>query len=258
LRGRGREPSDAGGSRRIANDAAMRELSLRTAGAWCAILLVAGFIIGIVLMATNGVQVLIPETGKDGLDWIADVDDAGNWFVAGAAIVVFAGLFGVVAFLGFYDALRDAGPLLILAPVVGVAGFVLVTISHATPIAIAVELVPDYTTADEATRASLTTTFDTLAQFCLLMNYFGDILIWGVTTPLFAIAVLQTRAVPRWIGWVGLFSAAVAGWLGLLSPVVSMIEEISTLGFFAFFIFMASMGVALLRSPAADQLPDSP
>jgi hypothetical protein len=39
---------------------------------------------------------------------------------------------------------------------------------------------------------------------------------------------------------------------------VSIIEEISTLGFFAFFIFMASMGVALLRRPAADQLPDSP
>jgi hypothetical protein len=30
--------------------------------------------------------------------------------------VVFAGLFGLVAFLGFYDALRHAGPLMIIAP----------------------------------------------------------------------------------------------------------------------------------------------
>jgi hypothetical protein len=246
----------AGGTRRIAKESAMRNLSLRTAGAWSALVLVAGFVIGIVFMASSGVQVLIPETGKDGLDWIADVNDAGNWFVAGAAIVVFAGLFGVVAFLGFYDALRDAGPLLILAPVVGVAGFVLVTISHATPIAIAVELVPDYAAANETARASLAATFDTLVEFCLLMNYFGDILVWGVTTPLFAIAVLQTRAVPRWIGWVGLLSAAVAGWLGLLSPVFSVIDEISTIGFFAFFIFMAAMGVALLRGQTRPQLQE--
>ena len=58
----------------------------------------------------------------------------------------------------------------------------------------------------------------------LLMNYFGDILIWGVTTPLFALAVLNTGVVPRWIGWVGLVSAFFAGWLGLLSPVSSIVE----------------------------------
>jgi hypothetical protein len=42
--------------------------------------------------------------------------------------------------------------------------------------------------------------------------------VWGVTTPLFAIAVLKTSAAPRWIGWVGIVSAVFAGWLGLLSP----------------------------------------
>ena len=107
----------------------MKGVSLVTVGAACAVVTVVGFIVGIALMATNGVQVLIPETGQEGLDWIADVDDAGNFFVAGAAIVVFAGLFGLVAFLGFYDALRHAGPVMIVAPVAGAAGLVLVTIS---------------------------------------------------------------------------------------------------------------------------------
>jgi hypothetical protein len=181
--------------------------------------------------------VLIPETGKDGLEWIADVEDAGDLFIADAAIVVFAGLFGMVAFVGFYEALRHAGPLMIIAPVAGVAGLVLVTISHATPIALALELAPDYTAANEATQASLAATFDTFAEFCLLMNYFGDIFVWGVTTPLFAIAVLKTRVVPRWIGWVGMVAALFAGWLGLLSPISSIVENISTIGFFAFFIF---------------------
>lgn len=217
----------------------MGSISLRTVGAWCALITVAGFVIGIALMASNGVQVLIPEPGKSGADWAADVRDAGDWFVAGAAIVVFAGLFALGAFLGLYHVLKAAGSVMILAPVAGAAGMVLVTISHATPIALANELAPGYSAATSAT-------FDAFASFCLLMNYFGDILVWGVTTPLFAFAILKTDAAPRWIGWVGLVSAFFAGWLGLLAPIWGLAEGLSTVGFFAFFLFMASMGIALL------------
>ena len=236
----------------------MRDINLVRAGAVCGLITVVGFVIGIALMASGGVQVLIPETGKNGLEWIADVQAAGDLFTVGATIVVFAGLFGLVAFVGFYDALRHAGPLMIIAPVAGVAGMVLVTISHATPIAIALELAPDYTTANHATQASLVVTADTFAQFCLLMNYFGDILVWGVTTPLFAIAVLRTSAVPRWIGWVGMVSAIFGGWLGVLSPVSSVVEGLSTIGFFAFFIFTASLGVALLRRHTESETAEAP
>jgi hypothetical protein len=233
----------------------MRRLDLVTVGAASAVLTVLGFVVGIAIMATSGVQVLIPETGEEGLEWIADVVEAGDAFVAGAAIVVFAGLVGLVAFVGFYEALRHAGPLVLIAPVAGAAGMVLVTISHATPIALALELAPAYIDASEATRESLGAVADTLAQFCLLMNYFGDVLIWGVTTPIFAIAILKTRAAPRWIGWVGLVSAVFGGWLGLFSPVSSVVEGITTIGFFAFFLFFASLGIALLvRRPSADPL----
>jgi hypothetical protein len=56
---------------------------------------------------------------------------------------------------------------------------------------------------------------------------------------------------------VGIVSAVFVGWLGLLSPVSSIVEGISTIGFLAFFIFMASLGVALFRRTAPDavQLP---
>jgi UPF0716 family protein affecting phage T7 exclusion len=66
----------------------MGRVKLARAGAVCALVGVAGFVLGIVLMGSSGVQVLIPPTGKDGLDWIADVQDGGDLFVAGAAIVV--------------------------------------------------------------------------------------------------------------------------------------------------------------------------
>jgi hypothetical protein len=96
---------------------------------------------------------------------------------------VFAGLVALGAFLGF----------------------------HATPIAIALEVSPAYKTATEAARSSLVISANTFAQFCQLLNYFGDALVWGVTTSLFAIAALRTSAAPRWICWVGIVAAVFAG-----------------------------------------------
>jgi XapX domain-containing protein len=71
-------------------------------------------------------------------------------------------------------------------------------------------------------------------------NFFG----WGVVIPLYAIAILTTGALPRWIGWLGLLVGLLAGWLRLLSPASSVISGISSIGFF---VFMLSMGIALLR-----------
>lgn len=54
------------------------------------------------------------------------------------------------------------------------------------------------------------------------------------------------RGVPRWIGWLGIVVAVFAGWLGLLARHRAAIEGITFLGFIAFFVFMLSMGTALL------------
>lgn len=235
----------------------MRTVSLATIGAVCALATVVGFVVGIVLMASSGVQVLIPDTGEE-LEWVADVDDAGNLFVAGAWIVVFAGLFGLIGLVGFYDALKDAGPVLIVAPIAGAVGLTLVTISHAIPITMAYEVVPAYTEGDAATKAAAVLGMDTLTSLSHLMNYVGNALGWGVTVPLYAVAILKTSRVPRWIGWVGMVAAVFAGWLGLLAPASGFIEGVSFVGFVAFFVFMGAMGVALLRRrelPAAQLAP---
>ena len=221
----------------------MRELRLSTVGAVCALIAVAGFVAGIVLMAANGVQVLIPETGTDGAEWVADVQDAGDWFVVGAWVVGLAGLVGIVALVGFYEVLKQAGPVMIIAPIAGAVGLTLVTASHVIPIAIAQELAPSYRPEDAAV-------FDTFASACLLLNYFGNVFNWAVATPLYAVAILTTGALPRWVGYLGLIAAVFAGWLGLFAPLSSVIEGLTTIGFFAFFLFLISMGITILRRRA--------
>ena len=225
----------------------MKGLRLDTLGGACALLTVVCFVVGIAFMATSGVQVLIPETGKNGLDWIADVDAASGLFFVGAWLGILGGLVGLVALVGFYERLKAAGPWMILAPILSAVGLTLVTISHLLPIAIAYELVPGYTGADAATQASVAVTFNAFAITSLVLNYTGDALLWAVVVPLYAFAILKTRALPRWIGWLGLVVAVFAGWLGLLSPASSVIDGVTFIGFIGFFVFMASMGVALLR-----------
>ena len=170
-------------------------MSLTRIGAWCSIALVVAFVAGIALMAASGVQVLIPETGKDGLDWIADVDDASGAFFAGAWLVIAGGVLGLVGLIAFYDYLRRAGDWLVLAPILGAFGLTLVTISHLLPIAIAYELVPDFRAALDAH------TFDTLASLARVLNYTGDVVLWGVVVPMYALAILKAGLIRMWIGW---------------------------------------------------------
>jgi hypothetical protein len=144
---------------------------------------------------------------------------------------------------------------MVLAPILGAVGLTLVTISHLIPIAMAYELVPGYTDADAASRSSLAVLTDTLASVSDVLNYTGDVLAWGVAVPLFAVAILKTSVVPRWIGWLGIFVGVFAGLATLLRPVSNVIEEITSVGFVAFFLFIASMGIALLRRrPGAEEL----
>lgn len=81
----------------------------------------------------------------------------------------------------------------------------------------------------------------------LVTNAAGNVLGWGVAAPLFAVAVLRTEEMPRWVGWLGLLVGVLAGWLGLLSPVSGILEAISSIGFLALVAFMLSMGVTMLH-----------
>jgi len=71
------------------------------------------------------VQLLIPETGDPGIEWVADVDEASDLFYVGAWLIVLMGFLGVVAFVGFYDVLREAGTVMVLAPILVRAKLVL-------------------------------------------------------------------------------------------------------------------------------------
>ena len=54
----------------------MRNINLITAGAICAILTTLSFVVGVAFSAGSGVQTIIPDTGKDAINWINDAASA--------------------------------------------------------------------------------------------------------------------------------------------------------------------------------------
>jgi hypothetical protein len=56
------------------------------------------------------------------------------------------------------------------------------------------------------------------------------------------------HAAPRWVSAIGLAAAVLGGWLGLLAPVAEVADDVSTIGFLAFFVWMPAMGVTLLAA----------
>lgn len=232
----------------------MKRLATTVVGAWCAILMFPVLIAGGALMSASGATDIIPGTGNNGGSWLAAVASDGR-FSAGGWLVILMGFLAVVAFVGFYYALRAAGELVVLATVLGVAGMVLVQVSHLIPIGMAYQLAPAYVD-HAAEQPTLGAVSDAFAGVAVVLNSAGDALVWGVVVPLYGWAVLTTGAAPRWIGWLGVLVAVCGGWLGLLSPLSGVVEGISSIGFLGFFIFMLSMGIALLRGrPRPESTP---
>jgi hypothetical protein len=223
----------------------VRQFQLATVGGWCAVLVFPVLLAGGALLSSSGAGDLLPGTGDAGRAWLgAVVGDAR--FAGGAWLLVLMGVLTMVAFVGFYDHLRAAGELIVLAPILGLIGMTLVQVSHLIPIGMAYDLAPAYVGGGPDQRV-LGTLSDTMAAICLVTNASGDALVWGVAVPLYAWAILTTRALPRWVGWLGMVVALLAGWLGLFAPASSLVAGISNVGFIAFFVFMLTMGIAILR-----------
>ena len=110
----------------------------------------------------------------------------GHWFD------VLALLLNMAAVLGFYQALRQAGPLLLIAVVAFLTGVIFLLFHEFIRLGIAYELGPGIADASTATRPALEVMANTLRQTSWLAAGVGYVLIFGIGVLLFSFAILQT------------------------------------------------------------------
>ncbi len=201
----------------------MGNISLVRVGGVCAILAavsgtMARIVFGNEWLKSRGVDTLI----------------TGHWFD------VLGVLSFIIAALGFYRALRQAGSLPLIAVVASLTGGIVLLIRGFILLGIAYELVPGIT--------------DALRQTGWLVAGVGAVLVFFIGVLLFSFAILRTSVVPKWIGWLGVITVLGFCLMALLPLVFSMATPWFLGG--VFLVWLVAMGVVLLRlkEPVA---PDS-
>jgi uncharacterized protein DUF4386 len=104
-------------------------------------------------------------------------------------------------------------------------------------------------------QAVLSSVFDGLNTY--LGNYIGEFLgelSFSAAFLLTSIAWLQSRRPSRWIGWLGLVTAA-SGFLGMFRNIFAPVAPIAALNNYLLPVFMIVLGVALARWPTNDRVP---
>ena len=206
----------------------MENRSLVRVGGVCAILAVVSGTMGRIVFG----NVWLKSRGMDTLI-------TGHWFDILAVVLM------MPATLGFYRALRQAGPLPLIAVVAFLTGVIFLFFHEFIRLGIAYELAPGIT--------------DALSQTGWLAAGVGSVLILGIGVLLFSFAILKTSVVPKWIGWLGLIAVAVNVALAtLLSGVFESSRPpwLWPVATGTFLGWVLTMGVVLLRlkEPVA---PDS-
>jgi len=219
----------------------MTNMNLVKVGGVCAILLVAFIVVWIILSSASGVEDN-PDNIQAYLQGVHNntMYSASGWFaLVGLALVI-------PAALGFYQALRDARRLSLLALVFFLVGVTVTLASVGLFVGVERQLVPSYAAASEAIKPTLAVVASTLLEAAIWVFSLGLFLSFGIGAILFGFGTLRTSVVRHWIGWLGVIAGIlmVCFFLGLLSDILKYIGMVA---FILILIWTAAMGVSLLR-----------
>lgn len=125
---------------------------------------------------------------------------------------------------------------------IGVVLFVLVAIVFEGKIALASE----YVGAGDAVQQALLGSFLALDRVELIAGVIAHYLAWGIGVAAFAVAILRTSILSRWVGWLGLVFGLL-GWLNLPRLVTSSFDPVVLLINVVGVVWLVAVGVGLLR-----------
>jgi len=224
----------------------MERVSLVKVAGVCAILAAVSIIVGGIVRGVAGVPG-IRDLVIDGEQWLLDVGNNRTAFLTAMWFFLLGSVLLTPAALGFYQALRQAGSLLWIAVAAIFTGALLFIGAFMTPIGVAYELAPHYVEASDASKPALALMASTLGGTAHVALSVAYLLSLGIGVGLFALAILRTSVVPKWVGWLGLVVALIGAWPQAFRPVSPVFSFIGFLGLLAFLVWMVVMGVALLR-----------
>ena len=216
-------------------------------GGWAAIAAVAAMIGSMIAfnVATIGGGVLETKRDAVALVWIAEHSVpvlAFNWM-----FTVFCVL-SIAAFLGFQAALRETRLPLSIGTALVITGLVSWIVYKVLYSGVALVLAPEFAVAAPAIQPAIGA-----AAIGLLTSAFAfdslAFVVFALGVLLYSVAILETRAVPRWLGWFGLAVTVVAV---LAGPLLWWEHlggyAIVGLSLILIYVWYLGMGISILRA----------
>ena len=206
----------------------------------------------VALMVLGGIVSAVAVGGEFGdsrrdasaLAFLAD-NQAGEasfaWLIA-----LFSAL-GIAAVLGFHAALRATKLPLVVGTVSATIGLVFWIMWALLYLGVVYDVAPAYAAADAASRAAIEAAGRGMLTASVAFDSVGFVF-FGIGVLLFALAIFETRALPRWLGWFGLATGVVALVVGpthwIESPTFLMLEIVTIA---LPLIWFAGMGINMVR-----------
>jgi hypothetical protein len=156
---------------------------------------------------------------------------------------------------------RRDDPVLRAATYLGATSVVLSLIGFLRWVFVVPPLAHSYVTGDATTKAAVDAAWTAQHQFggALLGEHLGQLLVigWSVTL---CVIILRTRVLPRWLGVTGLAVSAIyllnqGDILATAVPGFPVFDLAGPLGSTGWGLWVAALGVTLLRRPARNPIP---
>jgi hypothetical protein len=156
---------------------------------------------------------------------------------------------------------RRHDPAMRVATYLGAASVVLSLIGFLRWVFVVPPLADSYVTGDATTKAAVDAAWTAQHQFggALLGEHLGQLLVigWSVTV---SVMILRTRILPRWLGATGIIVSAIyllnqGDVLATAVPGFPVWDLAGFLGSTAWGLWVAALGVTVLRHPAHNPIP---
>jgi hypothetical protein len=151
--------------------------------------------------------------------------------------------------LGMYVMLRQAKGYALFGAVMFYVGMTIALIHEVLRIALFARLPPAWLAASESTRPAIQVLGDVLQSAEGMFDLIAFVVMFGLGFSAIALAILNLRVVPRWLGWVLLVPAVGVGLiafpLGFFGFTTAGMLVLP--GMLVFFLWLVAMAVVLLR-----------
>lgn len=172
-----------------------------------------------------------------------------RWTIALFSLGVLAPGLEILVWPCMYRILAPGGASALWGVIVSSLGFLVGVVSESIRLAVVVTLPAAYVSATDAAKPGMVALGASLGNQLQILRNTSSITIYAIGMPLIAIAILRSRNLPSWLGWVLLIPSVLVGYIG--APLVSLGYAnggpFIGLGFNIHFLWLLALAVVLLR-----------